>query len=298
MSAENVLERDARLPDLAPAEFERIAALLRRETGIDLPPGKRPLVRARLARRLKTLHLSSFNAYCARIEGPDGGAECVELISALTTNVTSFFRESHHFEFIRTELLPTWRRTLKRGGAVRVWSAGCSSGEEPYSLAMLVLDAAPDLAGTDFRILATDIDPVVLSRAVAARYSRDDLAKIPRRLTDLFTRPCPGNDGAAQLDPRLRSLVCVREFNLSTKGPWPGPFDLVLCRNVTIYFDEESKRRVWSRLVDSVAAGGCLIVGHSERLTGEAAARTELCATTTYRRIDAPSGPAGDMPWP
>jgi chemotaxis protein methyltransferase CheR len=265
---------------LGEREFRRIAALLRQHAGIALPDTKRPLVFSRLARRLRALGLADFSAYVDLVEGPRGEAEVVEMISALTTNVTSFFREKHHFEYLRDLVVPAVPG-IRSGGRFRIWSAGCSTGEEPYTMAMVLLGALPDAAAHDVRILATDIDPDVLARARAGAYQDEAMGPVPAAQRDRFFRRSGPHWSAA---PELREIVVFRELNLA--GPWPvnGPFDVIFCRNVAIYFDRDSQERVWSGFADRLRPGGLLCIGHSERLTGEAAQRLTSLGITAYQR--------------
>jgi chemotaxis protein methyltransferase CheR len=265
---------------LSEAEFRRIALLLRQRAGIALPDTKRPLVFSRLVRRLRALGLDSFAAYIALVEGAQGDSEVVEMISALTTNVTSFFREKHHFEYLRGTILPPLVDQVRKGARLRLWSAGCSSGEEPYTLAMVLLAVFPDAARHDVRILATDIDPDILQRARTGTYPEASVETIPAPILGRHFR----REGELwSAGPELRELITFRELNLA--APWPvrGPFDVIFCRNVAIYFDREGQERVWSGFADRLRPGGWLCIGHSERLTGEASRRLTSVGITAYQ---------------
>ncbi|WP_172293909.1 protein-glutamate O-methyltransferase CheR [Pseudoruegeria sp. HB172150] len=277
--------------ELSLAEFHRIADLLLREAGIELTESKLPLVHSRLSGRLRSLGLTTYRAYCDFIEGIDGETERLEMLSVLTTNVTRFFREPHHFDYLRQHMIPELRITLQSGGSVRIWSAGCASGEEPYTLALTFLQEIPDIARYDFRILASDIDPAILQLASAGTYSSRSLAQVPQDQKDRYFRPCTDDPDSWQVGSELQSLITFRRLNLIGEWPFKRKFDVIMCRNVVIYFGAETKAAVWKRFVENLHPGGWLITGHSERLTDCAATLTEPLYTTTYRRREATPRP-------
>lgn len=289
--------RTAETAALSPAEFARIAAIARREAGLSLSEGKQAMIASRLARRLRATGLPDVTAYLTHLESDAGLAERDHLISALTTNVTSFFRETHHFCTFGSVLLPPLADRARAGGRVRLWSAGCSTGQEPYSLAMCVLRAVPEAARLDIRVLATDIDAAVLATARQGRYPAAQVASVEPALRAQFFREAPGGDFEVGED--LRALIRFRPLNLI--GPWPfqGPFDAIFCRNVVIYFDSETQAALWPRLHRILAPGGALFIGHSERLDPDTAARFISDGVTTYRKPAATSGgPAeGAVQW-
>lgn len=267
---------------LSEAEFRKIADLLRQRAGIALPDTKRPLVYSRLARRLRALGLNDFGAYIRLVEGPDGAAEAIEMVSALTTNVTSFFRERHHFDALRDTVLPPLLARAREGGRLRLWSAGCSSGEEPYSIAMTLLGLCPDAARLDIRILATDIDPAILARARAGRYPAETLEPLTTAQRERYFDRV---DDGWQVRPALTELITFRELNLAAEWPVKGPFQVIFCRNVAIYFDRDVQERIWSGFADRLESpDGFLAIGHSERLTGPAASRLRSAGITAYLR--------------
>lgn len=260
------------------ADFIAITAALRAEAGISLPAGKAPLVYARLAKRLRALELGSFREYTARLAGPEGAEERRHMMTALTTNVTRFFREPHHFDHLRATVLPPLLTASRKGARVRLWSAGCSTGQEGYSIAAIVANLLPEAASLDLKVLATDIDPVVLDHAQSGHY--DSIEGVPAGLRRWFERD--GERWSAHR--RLRALLSFKPLNLTGTWPMRGPFDAVFCRNVAIYFDPGVQTRLWSAFADVIGPGGTLYIGHSERVSGPAAAAFDNVGITTYRR--------------
>lgn len=246
-------------------DFATIADLLKRSSGIHLPESKSALVYSRLVKRLRALGLSSFNDYCRLIGSAEGSTEFSKMCDALTTNVTRFFREPHHFEHLRTTLLPRLLHRARSGGKVRFWSAGCSTGQEPYSLALTILSEIPDARSFDIKILATDISSAVLETARAARYSVEEVEDVPRELRNKWMER-RGDDYV--MDDAVRSLVSVKPLNLMSNWPMKGPFDAIFCRNVVIYFEEATQVSIWKKMVPLLANDGALYIGHSERVTG------------------------------
>jgi chemotaxis protein methyltransferase CheR len=286
------LARSADLASLTEAEFARVAAIAHREAGLSLSEGKRAMIASRLGRRLRATGLPDFASYLAHLESDAGHAERDHLISALTTNVTSFFREAHHFHTLETTDLPRLAERARAGGRVRMWSAGCSTGQEPYSLAMCLLRAIPDVGRLDVRVLATDIDTTVLATAARGCYPASQLDSLDPALRRQFFRETP--DGAFEVAESLRDMIHFRPLNLI--GAWPirGPFDAIFCRNVVIYFDAETQAVLWPRLHAMLAPGGVLFIGHSERLDPESATRLVSDGVTTYRKPAAASGGQGE----
>ena len=263
-------------------DFRAIADMLHADAGISLPDGKSTLVYSRLAKRLRALRLPDFADYVALLQGLDGTAERRQMLAALTTNVTRFFREPHHFAHLRDTVLPPLLAAARAGGRVRIWSAACSNGQEPYSVALTILDLMPDAADLDVRVLATDIDPEMVAAGRAGRYDTEVMSAVPAGLRSRWFQPTP--DGM-EAGPKLRQLVAFRELNLIGTWPMRGGFDAILCRNVVIYFTAETQALVWSRFAPLLAPGAHLYIGHSERLSGPAAAGFEPVGTTIYRRV-------------
>ena len=265
------------------ADFRDIAALAHKAFGLHLEPCKKQLVYSKLARRLRILGLESFLEYRDVLRGPIGREESREMLSALTTNVTHFFREGHHFDFLRAEILPGLLQAAKGGGRVRFWSAGCSAGQEAYSLALTILDLFPDAARHDVRILASDVDPLVVGRAILGRYPTAERAAIPTAVRDAHTSS--EDDASFAMGEAPRKLIAFRELNLMDAWPMKGSFDVILCRNVAIYFDAATQARLWKRFVDQLKGGGHLMIGHSERIAGPATTSLRSCGVTTYRKM-------------
>lgn len=247
--------------------FEAIATFLRAETGIALTEAKATLVYSRLAKRLRKLGLPDFDAYCAYVQTPQGAGERNEMLAALTTNVTRFFREPHHFDHLRRVVAPMLIETAKAGRRVRLWSAACSSGEEPYSIALTLLELFPDAARYDFRILASDIDPNILAKARAGVYREDAVEPIPAAMRDRwFAREGDRGERVWSVKEEVRSLIAFRELNLIGDWPMRGRFDAIFCRNVVIYFEEQTQAFLWNRFREQLTADGRLYIGHSERV--------------------------------
>jgi chemotaxis protein methyltransferase CheR len=255
---------------LSDTDFALFQGLVYREAGIHLASHKKALLVARLGRRLRELGLGSHRAYLRRV-GEDA-AERVAMLDLLTTNETRFFREPHHFEFLERSLIPAWKAAAARGDRprdVRIWSAGCSTGEEPYSLAMCLLHHFPPLSGWSLHVHASDLSTRALDRAFTGIYPEDRVSGVPeaylRRFMLRGTGPCAGR---VRVAPGVRALVSFERLNLNDPFVAPGPFDAILCRNVLIYFDADSRRRAVERMAEHLAPGGHFFLGHSESLNG------------------------------
>jgi chemotaxis protein methyltransferase CheR len=246
--------------ELTDREFDAVRALVQHVAGISLARGKEGLVRSRLAPRLRTLGLADFRSYLDHIERDASGAELVQLIDLITTNKTSWFREVEHFELLQREF------TRRRGEGLRIWSAGCSSGEEPYTIAIVAREVLGAMAG-DMRLLATDLSTRILRRAREARYRRQDLADVPPQLAARHFTRTAGDGDLYQVVDATRALVRFARLNLMGDWPMRGPFDVIFCRNVMIYFDRPTQQRLVERFAALLAPGGYLFVGHSESLT-------------------------------
>jgi len=270
--------------EMSDRDFKDIAAMLYADAGIYMPESKTTLVYSRLVKRLRALHLESFREYCDLVGSPDGSGERLEMLSALTTNVTRFFREPHHFEHLGAHVLPPLLESARHGGRVRLWSAACSTGPEPYSMALTVLGQEPNAASLDIRILASDIDPRVVEEGRRGLYPAAALADAPVALRKRYFAGVGGDERRGlQASEELRRLVVFRTLNLNGAWPMPGKFNVIFCRNVVIYFDEQTQQTVWSKFASKLTPGGTLYIGHSERVTGPAAARFVSDGVTAYR---------------
>lgn len=247
-------------------DFQRIASLLYGEAGITLPEGKATLVYSRLAKRLRALGMEAFRDYCDLVESGQGADERMAMMAALTTNVTRFFREPHHFDLLKSQVLEPLAPAVRAGRRLRLWSAACSSGQEPYSMALTVLETLPDAGRLDVRILATDIDPNMVAAARNAVYSEDLIEAIPSALRNKYLERDPEARHLWRLSPAVRDLVRVQPLNLIGDWPMKGRFDAIFCRNVVIYFDDATQERVWRRFAPLLNPGARLYVGHSERV--------------------------------
>jgi chemotaxis protein methyltransferase CheR len=250
---------------LRPREFQAICALLYRVCGIHLQPGKEQLVQSRLWKRIRGLGLRDFSQYLRLVEGATGAAELDFMVDALTTNKTSFFRESAHFDYLRDQL----RGAQAARRRCRIWCAGCSTGQEAYTLAVCLHESVDNLAGRDFRILATDISERVLEKCRKGLYEREEMAEMPAELARRHFRTVKENGrDLYAAGNHLRRLVHFERLNLMEPWPMKGPFDFIFCRNVMIYFDRSTQQNLVERFRTMLCSGGHLLVGHSESLTG------------------------------
>ena len=233
---------------------------------------------------MRVIGLEDFQNYLSLVADPENRDERRELVSVLTTNVSSFYRESHHFEFFSKNVIPALKSRLQEGKPARIWSAGCSSGQEPYSIAMECLKAIPDAITRDLLILATDIDAGILKKAALGEFSSSELGSIDVAAREQFFDASP-DASKFTLSGELRSLVRFRELNLH--GDWPirGLFDAIFCRNVVIYFDAAHQQRLWPRFREAMHTGGFLFLGHSERVHPLDGSGFSNIAITTYRKM-------------
>lgn len=263
-------------PTLTPAQFDRIARMVLSITGIVLKEHKSVMVQSRISRRLRELGFSDFDLYMDFLEGPEGNEEITNFSNAITTNLTSFFRENHHFEHLKNEIGEMAQNGVDR---LRIWSAGCSTGEEPHCIAMILADFFEPHA--DKKILATDIDTKVLEKAKSGIYSKDKLTSIGQHhQAKTFVLP----DGESfQFQKNVRAFITFNQLNLMDPWPFRGPFDFIFCRNVLIYFDAQTKANLINRYAEMLKPGGTLYLGHSETILDE----HQLLVSegrTTYRK--------------
>ncbi len=271
---------------LDPDSFQAIADLAYSESGLRLAEEKVPMIQSRLRHRLRALGLNDFGQYSEYVRSADGAEERRQLISALTTNVSHFFRETHHFEQLQDIARAALPR-LRKGGRFRIWSAGCSNGQEPLSAAIALLEDMPEIRKYDVRILATDIDSQVIRNARTAFYPdrlADGLPSLLRKKYFTRGKDSEGTSGLTATDT-VTSLITYRELNLMDNWPMKGPFDLIFCRNVVIYFDIATQNTLWPRFRRMLHPDGALMLGHSERIASPTDYGFAADGGTAYRAV-------------
>jgi chemotaxis protein methyltransferase CheR len=254
-------------------DFTYLSKLAGELAGISLSSGKRELIYGRLAKRLRALDLNNFKEYCALLKDEDAEGckeERTHFINSITTNVTSFFRENHHFEYMADTLLPELirKKSAQSQPRLRIWSAGCSSGKEPYSIAMVLKECIPDIERWNAKILATDLDSNILEVAKEGVYPKEHIQEI----------------SSIKVSNEAKELVTYRKLNLTEEWPMKGPFDIIFCRNVTIYFDRDTRVKLLDSFAEYLDDEGHLFVGHSESLFG-LTQRFSTVGRTIHRKI-------------
>jgi chemotaxis protein methyltransferase CheR len=253
-------------------DYHKIAEFVHKTAGINLLEGKKELIRTRLGKRMRLLQINDFRTYFKHVMSDETGEEIVFLLDALATNLTSFFREDQHFDFMGKTLLPLLEAKRREKGShrLRIWSAACSSGEEPYTIAMVVMEKSPYFGtGGDCKILATDISTKVLNIAKQGMYGPERVKTVPPMLVSkYFQKTGDREHHMYQIIPQLRNLIAFRRLNLMDPLPFKNPLDLIFCRNVMIYFDKETIGQLVSKYYQILAPGGYLFIGHSESLSG------------------------------
>jgi chemotaxis protein methyltransferase CheR len=269
-------------PDgLTDKEFRLFKELIYEHTGISLSEHKRALVYSRLGKRLRILGLHNYMEYYNHILEQDAdGQELVEMINAITTNKTSFFREEYHFTYLKNELFPLLKRQAQNNYSrnINIWSAGCSTGEEPYTIAMALAEYFPENSGLKVNILATDIDTNVLKKASDGVYPMEHSSQIPKSLLlKYFNKGSGDNSGYFRATDRLRNMITFQKLNLLAAS-WPHKckFDIIFCRNVIIYFDKATQHKLVQRFQDNLTQDGHLMLGHSESLHGHNTSLTNI----------------------
>jgi len=265
-------------------DFDFLRTLANQHTGIVVSDDKFDMFYSRLSRRVRALKLTNFAEYCQYLKRHGDSGETTELVNAITTNLTAFFRENHHFEYLRGQAIPERMRANGGERELHIWSAGCSTGEEPYSLAMTIGEMQDVLRGWQVNITATDIDSNVLSKASNGIYAGDRVSGLPKeRLRRWFLKGTGSQQGQVRVKPQLRSQIDFRQLNLMQ--PWREESkDIIFCRNVIIYFDKESKAALVERYAETLKPGGFLFIGHSESLY-KVSDRFELIGNTVYRKV-------------
>jgi chemotaxis protein methyltransferase CheR len=263
--------------------FERISHFVLEHTGIVLGPAKKGMVYSRLVKRVRQQGETDFEWLCEALESGNENEQDY-VINAITTNLTAFFRERHHFDYLANTLIPELIAKNKRTKRIRVWSAGCSTGEEAYSLAMTLKEYLPDFEQWDVKILATDIDANVIAKAKRGIYQADHLAGIGvEQLQHHFRHGKEGNSGLVKINAEIRDIVRFKRLNLLHEWPMKAKFDAVFCRNVVIYFGKDTQRILFDRYADILVPNGHLFLGHSETLY-KVSERFDLLGHTIYRK--------------
>lgn len=264
--------------------FNVLRSLVNKNTGISLSDAKRDLVYGRISRRLRKLGLTGFDQYCCLLKtNPE--VELGNFVNALTTNKTEFFREVHHFHFLNKTAIPELLKSRELDRRIRIWSAGCSTGQEPYSIAMTLMESIPHINNWDIKILATDIDTDVIARAETGIYPEDVIDGVSKeRLKRWFKKGKGKKSGMVRASDELKELISFKRLNLMDTWPMRGTFDIIFCRNVVIYFDKPTQRILFNRYADFMKDDGLLFVGHSESLFS-VSDRFELLGNTIHKKI-------------
>lgn len=266
------------------ANFNHIREIVIEHSGIVLSDAKRDMVYSRLVRRLRKLGIRDFDQYCLMLEDQDH-EEFTHFINAITTNLTSFFRENHHFEILAESVLPEIMQRNRANKTIRIWSAGCSTGMEVYSIAMVVKEVIPDKLGWDIKILATDLDTNVIDTAANGVYPLDRVTGVSgQRMARWFMRGRGENSDKVKISRELRDMVVFNQLNLLQPFPFHGPIDIIFCRNVVIYFDKETQKILFDKFANIHANDSYLFIGHSETLYN-VTERYKLIRNTVYQKI-------------
>ena len=266
---------------LSDQAFEKIASIAMHDAGLAIPKSKKALVESRIARRLRALGLGGVSEYIAMLNDAAHASERKELISILTTNVSSFYRERHHIENLTGNVFPDLKAKISSGETVRIWSAGCSSGQEPYTIAIELLKFFTSAEIENMLILATDIDPMILAKARTAQYPASEMEPIAEVDKNKFFNRDADTFVA---NAKLKSLVRFRELNLHADWPMQKTFDAIFCRNVLIYFDDAHQKALWPRFHSSLKSKGQLYLGHSERIHPVETSGFESIGATIYQK--------------
>ncbi|MFT5451734.1 MAG: chemotaxis protein methyltransferase CheR [Enterobacterales bacterium] len=263
------------------SDFEFIKKLVYKVSGINLSDAKSDMVYSRLARRVRALKLTDVKSYCNYLESHEG--ELVHTINAITTNLTHFFREKHHFDLLKERIIPEIVKNQPRGKKLRIWSAGCSTGEEPYSIAMTLRDALPNYSQWDCKISASDLDTNVIETCIAGIYNEKRIEPIEQRNAKRWFKPHPTLTKCMMIDDELKKDIAFKQLNLMNNWPIQGPFDVIFCRNVVIYFDKPTQQKLFARFYDLLTPGGYLFLGHSEQL-GQSQSNFEVLGKTSFKK--------------
>lgn len=280
MSAAEKFHSPDRAYVLTDADFSAIAELVVKESGIHLGAAKKDLVYSRLTKRIRNTGLSSFGAYIDFVRSGPGAAERDELISAITTNVTNFNREGHHFDHFSDNVVQGLIARARRGEPIRMWSAACSDGREPFTLAMALLNKMPEAGKYDIKILATDIDKKSIQTANEGRYTPDMVNRLDSAYVEKWFEPV-GN--MMQIKQSVRELVQFNVLNFLDKWPMKRKFDVIFCRNALIYFQADMQEQIFDGFINHLNEGGYMYIGHSERIVGRAVDKFKSVGPTSFQ---------------
>ncbi len=271
-------------PRMKDADFKKFSSLIKGEFGIKMPPSKKTMLEARLQKRLRALGFNSHAEYCDYLFSPGGfERELTQLIDVVTTNTTDFFREPKHFELMLSTVLPDLSRRNNR--PIKIWSAGCSSGEEPYTIAMVLSEFAERNQNVNFSVLATDISTDILRKAMNAVYPMSKVEVIPMALKKKYLlKSKDKTKGLVRVAPELRKKVDFRRLNFMEPFPFKDQKDIIFCRNVVIYFDRATQDKLFKKFCDRLHKGGYLFIGHSESISGMNLPVRQI-APTVYQKV-------------
>ena len=274
----------SRISDLHMSDvvFSKICDLAKEQAGLQITSKKRALVQSRISKRLRETQVRSFECYLKNITSGSMPDELTNMISALTTNVSSFFREPHHFTEFEEKIIPEIEKKLASDQRVRIWSAGCSSGQEPYSIAMILHHNISNIYTKDIKILATDIDINILKEAKLGRYDEQFSKEIPERFRHNYEKVSGSKSSFSIIDP-VKELISFRQLNLLSDWPMRLPFTSIFCRNVVLYFDEHTQQLLWPRFRQNLSLGGTFFLGHSERISNPQSIGFEPSGVTQYQ---------------
>lgn len=276
-------DKNSREFEFSDKNFNEIVNIVKEKTGIKLADHKRNMVYSRLTKRLRELKFDNFTQYVNYIKNDKQGKETVNFVNAITTNLTSFFREKHHFDHLK-KTIEAIVKSNPNNKRIRIWSSASSSGQEPYSIAMTLLDAIPNIASWDAKILATDIDTGMLEKCKKGEYSIDMLDDIPAIYRKRFVVKSNKDKKIMTMSDSLKKILTFKQLNLLHNFPMKGPFDVIFCRNVVIYFDKPTQIDLFNCMADLLKPDGIIYLGHSESLF-KVSDRFKLEDKTTYRRI-------------
>ncbi|MBE3639088.1 CheR family methyltransferase [Mangrovicoccus algicola] len=270
-------------PALTREQFTYISELAHREAGLVLSESKTSMIASRLNKRMKTLNIKNIKDYLSILKSDQLDSELPHLISSLTTNVSHFFREQHHYETFKKEVIPALKEKARSGEPIRIWSAGCSSGQEIYSLIFSMHNEFPDFEKHDIKFLATDIDPNIISFAKKAKYSKNQIKGIPE---NILLKHFDNEGDNYEVKENIRRIPTFRVLNLLKEWPFKLKFDVIFCRNVVIYFDENTQELLWQRFQRVIKKSGWIFIGHSERMNSPERFNFSPTGITTYRQSE------------